>query len=313
MDSFLGWPLGVLLSAIASIIGVLGKILLKLSFQRHSRAMWAMGMACIVLLNPLFCISAFNFAPQSLLAPMGGLCIVWNTIFSPWILDEPLWGRDIVGAAVVFASCILVSITGSHKTHKIPVDELASHFTSLAFEVYFTVFLVSSLVLRYFARAALTASTGSTSHKTVSCRVSLAILAGSLSGQLYCMTALLRLLQNGVKVLFTTPLAYLVGAGAISFALMGLRLLNLALRLYDALFVIYLYESTLLAAGAISGICFFSDMNDESLVNWVLYSLGVGGIFLGIGIISHSESIKLRAKSCPSTKKEGEASQTLLA
>ncbi|KDO21878.1 hypothetical protein SPRG_12380 [Saprolegnia parasitica CBS 223.65] len=310
MDSFLGWPLGVLLSAIASIIGVLGKILLKLSFQRRSRAMWATGMACIVLLNPLFCISAFNFAPQSLLAPMGGLCIVWNTIFSPWILDEPLWTRDIVGAGVVFASCILVSITGSHETHKIPVDELASHFTSIAFEVYFGLFLASSLALRYFARAAFHASTDSTRHKTVSCRVSLAILAGSLSGQLYCMTALLRLLQNGVKVLFTTPLAYLVGAGALSFALTGLRFLNLALRLYDALFVIYLYESTLLATGAISGICFFNDMSNESLVRWVLYSVGVGGIFLGIGIIS--ESIKLRAKSCP-IEKAGEASQTLLA
>ncbi|OQR91326.1 hypothetical protein ACHHYP_04797 [Achlya hypogyna] len=316
MTAFLGWPLGVLLSAVASTIGVVGKILLKLSFQRPGagRLLWGCGMLCIVALNPFLCISAYNFAPQSLLAPMGGLCVVWNTVFSPWILDEPLRARDIIGAACIFVGCIVVSITGGHETHKIPVDELASHFLSVQFIVYFSLFVLTSLILRFYSAAAFhpsRAANGSLPHMHVKCRVCLSILAGSLSGQLYCMTALLRLLQNGVGVLFTTPLAYAVGAGAIFFALSGLHLLSMALQLYDALFVIYLYESTLMAVGAISGICFFGDMDNVSVLRWVLYFVGIGTIFVGVGVISHGESLKLRAKSLPIEKSD--ATQTLLA
>ncbi|OQS06713.1 hypothetical protein THRCLA_01266 [Thraustotheca clavata] len=317
LDFVMSWLLGVLLSAVSSIVGVLGKVMLKLSFnhQSTSRWWWAGGMFCIVVLNPVLCLAAYNFAPQSLLAPMGGLCIVWNSIFSPWILEEPLRARDIFGAALIFLGCIVVSVNGGHEIHRIPVDDLPSHFLSVQFIVYFCIFAITSIGLRYLSSAAFNQNHSPDlkfPYKKVSCRVALSILAGSLSGQLYCMTSLLRLLQNGVTVLFTSPLAYFVGAGAIFFALAGLHVLNMALKLYDALFVIYLYESTLIATGAISGICFFDDMYNVSLLRWILYWVGISGMFLGIGVISHGEALKLRSRGEPIVAEGGEASRTLL-
>ncbi len=71
---------------------------------------------------------------------------------------------------------------------------------------------------------------------------------------------------------------------------MGLYVLNLTLRLYDALFVIYLYESALLTSGAISGICFFGDMFALRYWRWLLYGLGVVIIVIGIVVISNTNA-----------------------
>ncbi|RHY02385.1 hypothetical protein DYB37_004722 [Aphanomyces astaci] len=187
MVDLLGWPFGLLLSFIASIVGVLGKIMIKLSFRpsvalesSEATCWWGGGMALIVVVNPALCISAYKFAPQSLLAPMGGLCVVWNTVLSPYILNETLRTREV----------------------------------------------------------------------------------------------------------FTTPLVYVVGLAALGFAMSGLYLMNMALHLYDALFVIYIYEATLLMGGAISGICFFGDMKDLSGWHWGVYSAGIAFILVGIVVLS---------------------------
>ncbi|CAK4086307.1 unnamed protein product [Aphanomyces euteiches] len=301
MVGLVGWPLGLMLSFLASIIGVLGKIMVKLSYQpklspqsTEARFWWGSGMVLVVLVNPVLCITAFKFAPQSLLAPMGGMCIVWNTVFSPYVLSEHLRRQDIVGAAIIFLGCVVVGGVGSHETHDIPIDELASHFTSPLFLVYITAYITLVIgLLRQAYPALLQVWDGYTAYAstytTTCCRVSLASLAGSISGQMYCMTALLRLMHNEPKVVFSTPLVYFVAVGALTFALSGLYMMNLALKLYDALFVIYIYEATLMLGGAVSGICFFDDMKDLGMWHWVSYGFGILTILIGIFVIAHGE------------------------
>ncbi|ETV79918.1 hypothetical protein H257_07121 [Aphanomyces astaci] len=307
MVDLLGWPFGLLLSFIASIVGVLGKIMIKLSFRpsvalesSEATCWWGGGMALIVVVNPALCISAYKFAPQSLLAPMGGLCVVWNTVLSPYILNETLRTRDMIGATIIFLGCVVVGGVGSHQTHDIPINELASHFTSAPFLVYITTYIVVLMILLRCASPAFFQAWGyhhrrrddeisddpNVIFKSTCCRVSLASMAGSISGQLYCMCALLRLTHNDPREVFTTPLVYVVGLAALGFAMSGLYLMNMALHLYDALFVIYIYEATLLMGGAISGICFFGDMKDLSGWHWGVYSAGIAFILVGIVVLS---------------------------
>ncbi|KAF0697479.1 Aste57867_11837 [Aphanomyces stellatus] len=302
MVDLLGWPLGLSLSFIASIVGVLGKVMLKLSFRpgpllsvqsAESKCWWGTGMLLIVVVNPVLCIAALKFAPQSLLSPMGGMCVVWNTVFSPTILHEILRPRDILGAAIIFVGCIVVGVVGSHETHDIPLDQLASHFTSAPFLVYLSLFVLLLVFLtRQAVPAMLMAWDGddpTNSYTSVWCRASLASLAGSISGQMFCLCALLRLTKNHAQDVLTSPLVYVVAAAALAIALTGLYLLNMALKLYDALFVIYIYEATLLVGGAISGICFFGDMQSLELWHWIVYGVGVALIVVGICVISHGE------------------------
>ncbi|ETV90353.1 hypothetical protein H310_14845, partial [Aphanomyces invadans] len=307
MVELLGWPFGLLLSFVASIVGVVGKIMIKLSFRRsmaqessEARCWWGGGMVLIVVVNPALCIAAYKFAPQSLLAPMGGMCIVWNSVLSPYILNETLRTRDLIGATVIFLGCVVVGGVGSHQTHDIPVDELASHFTSASFLTYIITYVVLMMGLLRCAAPAFfqawgyrsrcgegsSSDTAEAPHKTTCCRVSLASMAGSISGQLFCMCALLRLTHNDPRVVFMTPLVYGVALAAVGFAVSGLYLMNMALHLYEALFVIYIYEATLMMGGAVSGICFFGDMKDLSMWHWIVYGAGIGLILTGIVVLS---------------------------
>lgn len=127
-------------------------------------------------------------------------------------------------------------------------------------------------------------------HYDHSCvRNSLAALAGLVSGQMYCLTAIMRILDDG-KEIFTNGLTYLTTFGAVSFALTGLYLLNLALRLSDvAILVIYIYESCYILAGTVSGICFFNEMIHLSEWRYVMYGLSLILILFGLHVISRRQ------------------------
>lgn len=295
-----GWVLGIILSLCASIFGIVGKILLKLSHVRECNKTFALGLLCIVVLNPGFSATAYRFAAQSLLAPMAGLSVVWNTILSPYLLHEAITLRDVSGAFFIFTGCIMVGISGAHTTNEIPIHQLKDHFLSYQFLLYMVVFLLLIISLVSLAWPALSLSNSSCKsleQLDPRCRISVAALAGLLSGQMYCLTAVMRILDDG-KDIFTNGLTYLSIFGAIAFALTGLYLLNLALRLFDAIFVIYIYESCYIVAGAVSGICFFNEMTHLSSWRYAMYGLSLVEIIFGLHVISQRQVVVSSIDAC---------------
>lgn len=151
----MGWILGILLSICASLFGLIGKILLKLSHRRECNKTFALALLCIVVLNPSFSATAYRFAAQSLLAPMAGLSVVWNTILSPYLLHEVITWRDVSGAFFIFTGCLMVGISGSHTTREISIHDLKDHFLSYQFLMYSFFFYRSGGVSRVFGLASL--------------------------------------------------------------------------------------------------------------------------------------------------------------
>jgi hypothetical protein len=70
---------------------------------------WLLGMIVFVLGN--FCnFAAFNFAAQSLLAPLGSFSLVCNVIIAP-ILNGEVWTwKDVVGVILIIAGSTIVVI-----------------------------------------------------------------------------------------------------------------------------------------------------------------------------------------------------------
>ena len=274
MLRFVGWPLGVLLGVSASILGFIGKILIKLSHIHDRQHLFILGMVLLMGFNPILSITSYHYAAQSTLAPLAGLAIVWNTVFSPRILVETISLSEVLGAACIFVGCVFVCISGSHEAKAIPIDRLASHFLSTSFLVYFILFILLSMAL-----------TKQCMHEKTR-RLSLVTLSGIVAGQMYFITALMRIITDGAGI-FRNPLTYLCFAGAAIMASMGLYLLNLAFSLYDGIFVLYVYESSYIVAGAISGVCFSNeDVAHSSPGRIVLYMSSLGLILVGIRIIS---------------------------
>ncbi|DBA03932.1 TPA: LOW QUALITY PROTEIN: hypothetical protein N0F65_010585 [Lagenidium giganteum] len=331
--AFVGWPLGLFLSAISSIFGIVGKLFLKLAHNQREREeedeerrhaagngsglvgtasskIWFMyfysGLFSMLVINPALSAVAYCFATQSLLAPMAGLTIGWNTLFGPLLLPhERLTTNDFVGAMLIFTGCVLVGVSGTHESPPIPVDRMWKHFFSASFIIYAVVLAVVLLFLIHHARPALVFSWQASPSKARKItteqaqgwisrgdlsqlsRVCMSVLAGVVSGQLFFLAALMRLLHDEGHVrIWTYAVTYVCIVGAIGLALLGLYLLNAALKVEDAVVVIYLYEASYILSGAISGLCFFRDMKHLSSWHYVVYSLSLAIILLGIYVVA---------------------------
>lgn len=368
------WLVGVGLSLIASICGILGKVFIKLSHQTHRSSAFYIGMLNIIVLNPVSSSLAYRFAAPSLLAPMGGMSIVWNSILAPKILQEVITTNDLIGAIIIFVGCVLIGVYGNHEQGgSMPVDKIIKMFSSASFVLYFLCFLATSAFLTYVSWPALlvkrhehqeecarqgkqnnttlptkkksnkgilgigsSSSSNTTSSSSASdallpkeeqqesfflrgededeeastllvecgledaqaavnaiqmhpmgrwTPMAISVFAGMMGGQLYFMTATMRLLGNGSET-FKEPVFYLSLVGALTVALFSLYLLNQALFLYEGLMVIYLYEGSLITAGAISGICFFHDFKHFSGWHIAVYVGAMVVILFGIWVIA---------------------------
>uniref|UniRef100_A0AAV1UNU3 Uncharacterized protein n=1 Tax=Peronospora matthiolae TaxID=2874970 RepID=A0AAV1UNU3_9STRA len=331
---FIGWPLGLLLSAISSVFGITGKLLLKLAHNERDReeelldqlqyqvpapaktstrnspvviptnrgcTYFYCGLVSMLVLNPALGALAYCFATQSLLAPMAGLTIGWNTLLGPILLPhERLTTNDFVGAVLIFTGCVLVSVSGTHESPPLPVEQLAARFTAPSFLLYALVLLAVLSFLIHYAKHALHFTTtsrragvksspvSSPEQLSLMARVSLSVFAGVMSGQLFFLAAVMRIVHDdGARSrIWCFPATYICILGAVGTALFGLYLLNEALAVEDAVVVIYLYEASYIMAGAISGLCFFRDMDHLPAWHYVLYSLSLVLILLGIYIVA---------------------------
>ncbi|KAK1943812.1 putative magnesium transporter NIPA8 [Phytophthora citrophthora] len=326
---FIGWPLGLLLSAISSIFGITGKLLLKLAHNEREKEEAAVaqqelrkshgtvpgptvvktnmgctyfycGLFSMLVMNPALGALAYCFATQSLLAPMAGLTIGWNTLFGPILLPhERLTTNDFVGAVLIFTGCVLVGVSGTHESPPLPVELLGARFKSFSFILYCVVLLAVLSFLIHHAKHALHFTTttrragvesspvSSPEQLPMIARVSLSVFAGVMSGQLFFLAAVMRIVHDdGASRIWSFPLTYVCIVGAVGTALFGLYLLNEALAVEDAVVVIYLYEASYIMAGAISGLCFFRDMKHLATWHYVLYSLSLALILLGIYIVA---------------------------
>ena len=68
------------------------------------------------VLNPLCSVWALRYANPSLLAPFGGLTLVWVICSSRYMTEEIPTKRQVVGAGVIVLAEIIVTITGDHTT-----------------------------------------------------------------------------------------------------------------------------------------------------------------------------------------------------
>jgi len=131
------WVIGVLLSLTASLFGTMGKVLMKLAhLKNENRLLFAGATLCVIVLNPVFDAWSYQYAAQSVLAPMAGFSVVWNIILSPYILKERLSEQDIHGSVIILFGCVFVGVSGSHVTPEHTPAELFGLFKETIFICY---------------------------------------------------------------------------------------------------------------------------------------------------------------------------------
>eukprot|EP01051_Picozoa_sp_SAG22_P012050 SAG22_NODE_1219_length_5132_cov_2.957878_3_plen_318_part_00 len=83
-------------------------------YQCTGSVLTVAGYVVNVACGPLIDMAAYAFAPQSIIAPMGGLDVVWNTLLAPLTLKETLTVKRLAGCLLVAVAAGCLSVFGEH-------------------------------------------------------------------------------------------------------------------------------------------------------------------------------------------------------
>lgn len=135
------WTIGFGISVMFSFLSSLGINLQKKSLMQHvgvpafRQPVWVTGFL-LVAFGSLLDFVAFGLAPQSLLAPLAALTLVWNMCISVRVLGEALTVRHVRATLVIFAGCTLTVVFAHKATPAYTLDDLKSLYAQPSMIAY---------------------------------------------------------------------------------------------------------------------------------------------------------------------------------
>lgn len=281
--------IGVALEIFATVSGTVGKQLLRYSKISEvegkatliSRASLVVGLILNILGGPVLEVLAYGQAPQTLLAPLGGLDVLWNMLLVPHTLGEHPTRTQVFGCIVLVFGTALTAIGGPHteKTYTLhSVRDMLLTRDALIYIVVETAIIAAALLWMSKRK------TGDSRRGLV-----LGIVAGGIGGNLFCMKAAASLIQGTcqdtwpeVYRLWINPLSISIVCSAALIGLVSAFLLAQAMREYEATMMVATYEGSLVVSGCASGVAILGELDVVSPQRQALYALGVVLVVAGI-------------------------------
>ncbi|CAK0865646.1 unnamed protein product, partial [Prorocentrum cordatum] len=253
----------------------------------------AAALALNTAVGPLIDMASYAFAPQSLIAPLGALDIVWNTMTAPCTLGEKLTPRTLLGCALIFSGAAATSIVGGKHDGTYTVEQIQDFILhwrtgTLAYMLCLAAWLLFNICV-LIPRSASPKGEPWTSGDPLR-GLSLGMTAGSLSGNMFCVKAFVEIVQGSIEnrsgEYWAHWLPYLLLVGAVFFAVSNLFFLDRAMREYEALFMGAVFEGSVILAASISGCVVFGELSYMSTGGIVVYWCGLAIILIGIRLVA---------------------------
>ena len=161
------WIAGFSIGLIFSFLAALGLNLQKLSMNKEKlrprhmqrptmkQPIWILGLSLITG-GSLLDFVAFGLAPQSLLAPLGALSLVWNLLIAPLFNSEKITRSNLVATSIIVLGTLMTVIFSPHVTPTYTLTDLLALYkekTMLGYLVCIFLFVSRlALQLRKFHR-----------------------------------------------------------------------------------------------------------------------------------------------------------------
>lgn len=288
------WVAGFLISLIFSVLNSVGINLQKLSMSKNemaevkkgtfSQPLWVMGFG-LVCLGSLLDFVAFGMAPQTLLAPLAALSLVWNMFIAPIFHKEKVTKSNIVATVIIFTGVTITVIFAGHSTPSYELEDLIRLYGEPVMHVYIflIVCFIAGLLLgtRYIERTH--NYEGGLYHI-----VCYGGVAGTFGGQSVLLAkSTVELLKSAIwgqagGYMFTQFTSYVIIAGLGLCLACQVHFLNGGLARFDALVVIPVYQSFWILTSVLGGIMYFEEYVSMTKLQMAMFSLGgiitIGGI-----------------------------------
>lgn len=260
---------------------------------------WVFGLMCFILGNILNFLS-FGYAAQSLLASLGSVQFVTNVLFARVVLKEQISWRTLMGTMVLMSGVCLVVGFSCHGNPavKYSLTKLISLFYDPAYLVYLAclgiMLLLSMYVLR---RRSDHVSTPENTDKLEA--LAYAVVSASVGAHAVTFFKILSELMGIAtsvtpddhvtkQAILHSPFTYIIIVAAILTSVFWMQRLNEALRLYNALLIIPLFQVMWVSLSVIGGGIFFHEFQATCFHGETafMFILGLLVIFSGVFLLS---------------------------
>ena len=280
--------LGIFLQLSGCILTSFSYILQKIAHKRASatrvyfRAPWVCGFLglCVAAALNLW---SYSMLPQVALASFGAATLVFNLVFSRALLGEPLTRLDGVATLVVSAGTV-TALSAVSSAPSPTLDEMAARLRSASAIAYLVLALggggcVAALVER-------AAAAGGAPGPLL---LAAAPLLGGVAHSLVAFSA-----KGVAAALFGGGAAAALGGGAFWAFLLAvcgalaaqLRYLNLGLSVGSAVAIVPLFQSSVIVATAVAGVCLSHDMVGEPAALQAQFAGGLLVVVAGVGSLA---------------------------
>eukprot|EP00930_Biecheleria_cincta_P084632 TRINITY_DN74081_c0_g1_i1.p1 TRINITY_DN74081_c0_g1~~TRINITY_DN74081_c0_g1_i1.p1 ORF type:complete len:329 (+),score=42.19 TRINITY_DN74081_c0_g1_i1:135-1121(+) len=289
-DSML-WLLGVGLAVCGTLVGTVGKQLVRYSAlcqqdgrEQKGAILLVLGLVMQVVLNPAFDLAGYALAPASVIAPVLGMEVVWNTALAQYFLKETLTTSRLHSSAV-----ILVTVPASVLFRQIPKVAWTSQYVmqvivqsrTLAYAICFGAwYLLNVFVLMRYEK-------GSPIRG-----FSIGATAGSLAGNMWCAkitAALASTCLSGNCEAWHHWISWATLFGAILFATSNTYYITRGLQEYESLFMVTIYMAALVATNCLSAIVVLAEMDDAPWWKVTGYTSCILGMIVGMTLSTKGE------------------------
>jgi len=259
--------------------------------------LWRIGI-CLVVLGSVFDFVALIFAAQSIVAPLGSLTLVSNTLLAPLLLGENIGPRDVAATAAIVIGSSLAVIFADHRDSVFPFDELLTFFSTPHFIVYMMVVAFAIFGLAYWKRyltfMATTEPQRYVAERLASAhRFTYAALAGIMGAQSVLAAKctgeiLVDVLQGRFAVVLSDPRCYLIVICMFLTIFLQIRWLNEGLKSFEAVYVVPVFQSFWILVSVVAGMVFFNEykmvFNDPA--SSIFFPMGVLITIAGVYVLS---------------------------
>jgi len=261
--------------------------------------LWIVGTA-VFISGALLNFSSYGFAPQSTLASLESIQFVTNLFLGKWLLHKVITGRMYLGTFLTVGGTILAVTFSSRKGARIEVIAdliiLWEDWHWLAYLVLISVIAVLLFLVNkcYQRRRNKNPKKEGIENKMAVIYAIFSALFGTLSVVFAKILADLLDLQTKGSSIFTHWFTYATLVSWVVLMVYWLMRLNNALRLYNPLLIIPLLQVNFIFFAITSGGIYFQEFNYMKARQWVIFTLGVALMFLGIYLLIPPEDFKMK-------------------
>ena len=315
-SEYVYWYVGFLLCTIFSALSSVAFNLQKMSINEndlsdHPRPVylqwkWVLGLVLLIT-GSLVDFVAYGLAPQSLLTPLAALVLVWNILVAKCFGEQP-GRREIVSVFIIFSGTTLTVAFADHYTPSYSMEDVRKlyHAPRMVAYSFFVPLIIGAhlYALRYIRKHnVINDNALSEKSRMFYSRIECACYAGTagiVGGHaiLFAKQAmeLMKSWGAGDNVWVYYEM-YLIIIGVIVGLFGNVSFLNTALRYYDALQVIPIYQTYWIIFGTASGLVFFDEIGEMTSVQILFFLLGCIISLSGVLVLSLRPTVRINTRA----------------